>query len=410
MRSLPLLLLTAGLLPACDDGDASGEGMQLADASPDAAPDAAPDAVPDAVPDAAPDAAPATDRAPVDAPGPFAVGFHTETIEYTNPVVGTRPLDLHWWYPTDATEGAPVRYAGVFPRMPVLGEAAPRPGTRPLVVFSHGNGGLAEQSFFFTEFLASHGFIVVAPDHTGNTFRDSSQPVWRLFELRPQDISAVLDHTDALPAEHLLAGHLGPERALAGHSFGGYTSLAAGGAGYAVEDLVGACAQPPEADTEACQYVTAPATVARYEAGFGDDRIQALIPMTPAGANLFGGEPGLAGITVPTLMMTAALDATLPNEAEGDPLWDGMTQADSLRLDFQTAGHFTFSNACGLLPGMSGDGCGEGFLEPTEAHRLINAYALAFLRLHLLGDTGDVGLIEGTTRLDAGEIEISRVE
>ncbi len=413
MRSLPFLLLTAGLLPACDDTEASNEGMQLADASmADAEVEADAAAQDGAAADAAPppDAAPTTDRAPVDAPGPFAVGFHTETIEYTNPVVGARPLDLHWWYPTDATEGGPVRYAGVFPRMPVLGEALPRSGSLPLVVFSHGNGGLAEQSFFLTEFLASHGFIVVAPDHTGNTFRDSSQPVWRLFELRPQDISAVLDHADGLPADHLLAGRLGPERALAGHSFGGYTSLAVGGAGYAIDDLVGACAEPAEAETEACQYVTAPATVARYTAGFGDDRFQALIPMTPAGANLFGGDPGLAGIDIPTLMMTAALDATLPNEAEGDPLWDGMTQEDSLRLDFQTAGHFTFSNACGLLPGMNGDGCGEGFLEPTEAHRLINAYALAFLRLHLLGDTGDAGLIEGTTRLDAGEIEISRVE
>lgn len=409
MRRLPFLLLTVGFLPACDDSDAAGEGMQLGDAAvADAAlEDAMLDAAGDAAPPA-PDAAPPTERAPVDAPGPFAVGFHTETIEYTNPVTGVRPLDLHWWYPTDATEGAPVRYAGVFARMPVLGEAAPRPGALPLVVFSHGNGGLAEQSFFFTEFLASHGFIVVAPDHTGNTFRDSSEPIWRLFEIRPQDIGAVLDHADALPADHLLAGHLGPERALTGHSFGGYTSLAGGGAGYAVDALVAACAETPE--TEACQYVTAQDTQARYRAGFGDERVQALIPMTPAGANLFGGDPGLAGIDIPTLMMTAGLDATLPNDVEGDPLWDGITQADSLRLDFQTAGHFTFSNACGLLPGMNGDGCGEGFLDSTEAHRLINAYALAFLRLHLLGDAGDAALIDGTVRLDAGEIEISRVE
>lgn len=47
------------------------------------------------------------------------------------------------------------------------------PGPFPLVVYSHGNGGLRYVSAFLTEHLASHGFIVVAPDHVGNTAIDS---------------------------------------------------------------------------------------------------------------------------------------------------------------------------------------------------------------------------------------------
>ena len=42
-------------------------------------------------------------------------------------------------------------------------------GPYPLIVFSHGNGGLGVQSFFLTEYLASHGYVVVCPDHTGNS-------------------------------------------------------------------------------------------------------------------------------------------------------------------------------------------------------------------------------------------------
>ena len=38
-------------------------------------------------------------------------------------------------------------------------------GRFPLVVFSHGYGGLRTQSSFLTAHLASWGFVVAAPDH-----------------------------------------------------------------------------------------------------------------------------------------------------------------------------------------------------------------------------------------------------
>ncbi|MEZ4465371.1 MAG: hypothetical protein R3F43_13075 [bacterium] len=284
-------------------------------------------------------------------------------------------------------------------------------GPLPLVVFSHGNGGLAEQSYFLTEFLASHGFVVVAPDHTGNTYDDDSQPFYRLLELRPQDIGAVLDHADALPADHLLGGHLGPERGMAGHSFGGYTSLALAGAGFDLAGIDAGCAVPPASDSADCAYLTEPAVQARLGAAFRDARLQAAIPLTPGIAPFFGGDPGLAGVQIPTLMMTAGRDATLPNATQGDLLWAGIVQPDSLRLDFLNAGHFTFSDACTIAPAaVMNDGCGPDFLDNTVAHRLINAYALAFLRLYLLGEADDFGLLDGSVRIDDGELVISTVD
>ncbi|HDH96462.1 MAG TPA: hypothetical protein ENF73_01890, partial [Proteobacteria bacterium] len=38
----------------------------------------------------------------------------------------------------------------------------------PLLIFSHGFGGVRIQNFTMSEWLASWGFVVVAPDHTGN--------------------------------------------------------------------------------------------------------------------------------------------------------------------------------------------------------------------------------------------------
>lgn len=35
----------------------------------------------------------------------------------------------------------------------------------PLLIFSHGFGGCAKQSKFLTQYLADHGYIVIAPDH-----------------------------------------------------------------------------------------------------------------------------------------------------------------------------------------------------------------------------------------------------
>ena len=42
-------------------------------------------------------------------------------------------------------------------------------GPFPLVVYSHGSGGLRFIASDYTEAIASHGYIVAAPDHTGNT-------------------------------------------------------------------------------------------------------------------------------------------------------------------------------------------------------------------------------------------------
>lgn len=365
---------------------------------------------------AALDASP-LDAGPLDAslpfapgePGPWKVGFATERIEYDSPMDSEpRSLDLHWWYPTTAEAGSgPARYAGVFPRPEVLLDAAAvdRPPF-PVVIFSHGNGGLAEQSYFFTEFLASHGFVVVAPDHTGNTALGPRLPMYQFFDRRPVDIIALLDFLEALPAEHRFAGRLSDAWALAGHSFGGYTTLALGGGVFLADEIeAAACPAGVEPPSDACQWLREGAT-ARFRNGFGDDRVKALIPMTPAGAGLMGA--GLGAIAAPVLMMTAGRDATLPDAEEGDPIWDALPAGPDLRLSFGNAGHYTFSNACTLLPGIgANDGCGEDFTPLEVAFPLINAYSLAFLRLHLLGDASAETLLEGEA-LDPGVFEVLR--
>ena len=112
----------------------------------------------------------------------------------------------------------------------------------PVVVFSHGIHLCANQSRFITEAIAAAGYLVIAPNHAdancsfNREARDepSSPPASGAtsndadYADRARDIRAVLD---ALAADPQLFPRVDLSRvALAGHSLGGYTVLAMGGA------------------------------------------------------------------------------------------------------------------------------------------------------------------------------------
>ncbi len=184
--------------------------------------------------------------------GPYAVGVLQTSFaapspsEVTRQVKGedeseaprTRNLPTEIWYPAapgqTATDDAPhpmglshLATAGLKP----LEELS------PLIAFSHGNSGLRQQSTFLTTHLASWGYVVVAPDHVGNTFsetlalkgdaeREAAHRQARAA--RPSDLIApihgLLDddaHRSDLPP--LDADRLGA----LGHSFGGWTAIKA---------------------------------------------------------------------------------------------------------------------------------------------------------------------------------------
>ncbi|MCC6620221.1 MAG: alpha/beta fold hydrolase [Deltaproteobacteria bacterium] len=346
-----------------------------------------------------PDGGDAVEPDPWSAPGPFRVGYRKDALTY-EPAdgSGTRALTLAIWYPTRDTEGDAVSYFSILPAPDVLGGADPADdlGARPLVVFSHGNTSFSEQSSFFTEHLATHGYVVVAPDHTGNLFGDSFDAA--LFHWRPDDVVAVLDHMDALAEGDALAPLMGGKVAVTGHSFGGYTTLALGGAAWAVDAILAFC-ESGALPLGACGALEAHTDL--YRAGFADARVAALIPMTPGLTRVFG-EAGVAAITLPTMLMTGALDKTTTNAADGDPTWAQLaTRPDNLRLDFATGGHFTFSDACAFPVEIGlGDGCGDGFITAADAHRAINAYALAFLRRHLEDDERGAPLLDGSVTIE----------
>ena len=168
---------------------------------------------------------------PADQPGPFTAGTAESTFVGRTGV----EMNVQVWYPSMSEDDDLHRYDALLAFNAVDTPEPACSSTRPVLAFSHGNQGMRWQSPFLVEHLVSHGFVVVAPDHTGNTVFDYDRS--RMPEVtfrRPFD---VIDAVDWLygTAPDLVPG-LGDcldeadGYAVSGHSFGGYTATALGGA------------------------------------------------------------------------------------------------------------------------------------------------------------------------------------
>lgn len=316
------------------------------------------------------------------APGPWAVGYRVSAVTYADPAgEGDRTLRLAAWYPSEATSGTTPTYAGIWPSAAAWTDAAVAPGSFPVVVFSHGHQGYAENSSFLMEHFASHGWVAVAPDHTGNTLFDGPDRKTAIYYRRPLDISAVLDHLAALPAGDPLHGHLAAPTVALGHSFGGYTVLALAGAAYDLAGIEAGCVADPS--DPLCSDLD-DAALARFAAGFGDDRLAAAIPMAPGDYARFGAD-GVAAVFTPTLLMTASEDQ--PPGSEADALWAALGGDPHLRVVLEGGGHQSFTDYADQLEDVP--------LDREEGFRVVRVYALA-RALAAAGDAEVAAILDGS--------------
>lgn len=328
-----------------------------------------------------------------EAPGSYPVGVTsillTDASREALVGEGARKLMTEIWYPaTEATRdmpktdlftffrgvpdatiaalmkmafGADYLAAGKAMALDAVRDASIANGKFPLILFSHGNGGMRSQAIWWCEHMASHGYIVVSPDHTGNAgatiiggklipinpmLRDKSGAA------RPKDISFLIDvfegfnkGNDSRFYDHVDLEHIG----VAGHSFGGFTALRV-------------------ADTE--------------------PRVDAIAPWAAV-------VRGRTRYDLPTLILIATEDDTIGAEANARMrTYYDESRGPKYSVEFLNGGHYSFTEMYRWNPNF-GDGVGEGkritngepltYIGQDEAFRLINGYNTAFFGKFLKG-------------------------
>lgn len=299
--------------------------------------------------------------------GPYPVGV--TRIELHDDARG-RTLLTEVWYPAaesarGATPSAPGEYLP--PELAFLADNATldltavreapiaTDGPFPLIAFSHGSGGIRFQNTFQMEHLASHGYVVVAPDHQGNTYFDSSGTFDQLSIDRPLDIRYLLDAFSGFTADpgSRFSGWVdtGLPFGVTGHSFGAFTSFAVASS---------------------------------------DGRIAAALPMALAG-------PISSTYSAATFLMLATEDKTIGLDANQE-IRDAYANLPGPRFlaEVVDAGHYSFSFACDTGLGIGdGDGCKTGtrledgspvtFVDHRRVWRLVDSYSAALFGRYLRG-------------------------
>ncbi len=355
------------------------------------------------------------DAPPYAVHGPYWVGYKPLVIgEGTD-----HPINAGLWYPALNPNGDPeeITYPMTWkiPSIPLdteplayghalLDAAVDEAATPyPLVVFSHGLGTSAPWYADLIEHYASHGFIVLAPEHTEQFDFDLSD-LWKASIDRPIDIKQTLDYAEqaAAPGSDL-AGLIDMQHvALAGHSYGGYTALAAAGAQYDLEAFNARCAALLPDDPK---YVWLCAPLVPHEAdmaaragldlmpeglwpSFGDPRVTAIIPM--AGDSYLFDRAGLAKITIPMMAIGGTADTATPYEWGSKPAYQYASSAKKALMTLEGAEH-TITSSCKTLPflrktPLSGIFCYDPVWDKDRGIDLINHFSTAFLLDTLKGD------------------------
>lgn len=155
------------------------------------------------------------------------------------------PITVFYPSSTPATEVA----RGAF-RLQLAVNGTPVRGNGRLIVVSHGSGGSPWTYTDLASRLAEAGFVVAAPLHRGDNWKDHSKVGPETWKLRPLEASQAIDRVTQDPR---FAALVTPERVGAyGMSAGGHTMLALAGGRWSPSALLKHCEANLEADFHTC--------------------------------------------------------------------------------------------------------------------------------------------------------------
>ncbi|MFQ6088136.1 MAG: M28 family peptidase [Candidatus Methanofastidiosia archaeon] len=314
----------------------------------------------------------------------FNIGYKVHDFQYVDENGNMQKMTMAIWYPTDAE---PILYTYEVGFREYVGRIAlnapisKKDERYPLIVFVHGGYSCGFGSLFFTEYLASQGFIVAAPDYIDTIAPDFEEQValcrigegnvkrflpvlrvvgkfaetmnadrkvflWYLSKFRLDQTSALIDNVlelgrkmDSPFYKKIDEDAIG----ISGHSLGGVTILG----------LVGGY---PE---------------------FKDERIKAALLFS---SGVYPFEDNIQNIDIPIMIMAGDDDEPMNPEIERKLAYD-RANPPKYYLILKDSTHFSFGNT----------NCGEDTLfecrKSNPQVQVINTYGLAFFEKYLKGDT-----------------------
>jgi predicted dienelactone hydrolase len=348
-------------------------------------------------------------QAPIHDPAPLA-GMVTR--DYVDPLrknwqqTAPRPLRTAIWYPIDeATEretifGGPAADQIFVPVVVAPGaQVSTRAPKYPLIVMSHGTGGSAVMMMWLGRHLASHGYIVAAVNHHGNTAaeQEPAPQGFLLYWERATDLKRVID---ALLADAMLRDRIDRSRiGAAGFSLGGYTVIAAAGARFSQATFDRFCASPqrdftcepqpefPEAPSRftvlAEEDPVVRASLQRSHESFLDPRIKAVFAIAPALGSGFKPE-GLREVKVPVEIVVGDGDTVTPPPTNAQRYAQLIPRA-RIRILPGRVGHYTFLHECTPRGRQNVPICQDApGVDRAATHRVVQDLALDFFDRTLL--------------------------
>jgi predicted dienelactone hydrolase len=260
-------------------------------------------------------------------------------------VPGADPIPVALFYPTSAPAQT-MKLGGIWQLNVAMGGPI-APDLKGLIVLSHGTGGAELGHHQLATRLAQEGYLVAALRHPHDDWQDRSLVTsGRYFTERPAQVSRVLDAVLADPvwAAKLPAGRIGA----LGHSAGGFTVLALAGAQSrpavtvehcrAVRDDVGFCGLAQGNPGQANGSLVAAGEAAAITPSARDDRIRAVVAMSPMAVVLT--PESLAQVKVPVRIYVAQQDQVLNHNYHGRFAAKHIPGAELVNA--AGAGHFAF--------------------------------------------------------------------
>ncbi len=262
----------------------------------------------------------------------------------------------------------------------------------PILLMTHGFGATRENYAYLANHWASHGFVVVAPEHAGSDLNyrqvflegdlnDILSPMEYLS--RSLDLTYTLDYLEELAGQDdTWAARLNLEQVgVFGNSLGGTTALSVAGASIDEDRLQQECTDD-NVTLDLAYVLQCPAKhLPPVDYDLTDPRIKAVIAAYPMTHFIYGPE-GMGNIAVPTLIYSGSNDIIAPSIQEQIHPFIWLNSSDKYLALVEGGTHFTTSEDA-FIQGF------PGFLRPpsTEIGReYLDALSVAFFKHYLEHD------------------------